>query len=405
MTQKLILLTILTALSFSFAAQAAAAEIEWWQFWTDPAIKPTIEQIVTEFEEANPDIDVKLTDLTWANGHEKIVISLASGSGPDVMELGSDWIAQFAEKGHLTDISDRIADDSAEYDGWGMATYEDKVWARPWILGTRVIFANRDLLDRAGYDENFVPITLEEMKEAVYKIDSLGPDTYGWGSNTAEKHRLYKKFMPFFWTWGAQIFSDDGQYCVLSSMPAIEALRYYKELHDSCGYVDTQRGIEDAFLQGKVGLIISGEWLLKRIEKENRDINFITSLFPGERYPGRSFLGGEFLAINADSDQKDAAMKLIDWITKPENQLRFCQANYSANPSSHLAQEHEYFQNSDHLQTFIKQLRLSRHPPVHPEWVKIEALIEEAVENALFETGLVAEELRIARGKIAELND
>lgn len=405
MTRKLILLSLLTALNFGFAAQAAAAEIEWWQFWTDPAIKPTIEQMVTEFEKANPDIDVKLTDLTWANGHEKIVISLASGSGPDVMELGSDWIAQFAEKGHLADISNRIAGDSAEHDGWGMATYKDKVWARPWILGTRVIFANRNLLNRAGYDENYVPITLDQMKEAVYKIDSLGPDIYGWGSNTAEKHRLYKKFMPFFWTWGAQVFSDDGQYCVLSSMPAIEALRYYKELHDSCGYVDTQRGIEDAFLQGKVGLIISGEWLLKRIEKENRDINFITSLFPGERYPGQSFLGGEFLAINADSDHKDAAMKLIDWVTKPENQLRFCQANYSANPSAHLAQEHEYFQSSDHLQTFIKQLRLSKHPPVHPEWVKIEALIEEAVENALFETGLVAEELRIARGKIAELND
>lgn len=387
------------------ASTVSAVEIQWWQFWTDPAIKPAIEQMVAEFEDANPDIEVALTDLTWANGHEKIVISLASGSGPDVVELGSDWIAQFADKGHLADMTEWIVDDSSAFDGWGMATYDGKVWAKPWILGTRVIFANRELLKRAGYGDDFVPVTFDQLKEAAYKIDSLGPDIYGWGSNTAEKHRLYKKFMPFFWTWGAQIFSDDGQYCVLSSMPAIEALRYYKELHDSCGYVDTQRGIEDAFLSGKVGLIISGEWLLKRIEKEDRDIDFVTSLFPGESYPGRSFLGGEFLAINAASEHKEAAMKLIDWITKPENQVRFCRANYSANPSSKEAQQHDYFQANEHLQTFIKQLRLSRHPPVDPDWVRIEAIIEQAVENALFESGLVAEELRIARGKIAELKE
>ncbi|MCK4371971.1 MAG: extracellular solute-binding protein, partial [candidate division Zixibacteria bacterium] len=73
---------------------AAKTTIEWWQFWTDPSVKPTIRAIVDDFEKANPDIEVKLTDLTWANGHEKIVIALASGAGPDVLELGSDWIAQ-----------------------------------------------------------------------------------------------------------------------------------------------------------------------------------------------------------------------------------------------------------------------------------------------------------------------
>lgn len=405
MIRRSMLLCIVLAAGLLQVSGVSAVEVDWWQFWTDPAIKPTIEQLVAEFEQANPDITVKLTDLTWANGHEKIVIALASGAGPDVMELGSDWIAQFADKGHLADISEWVVDDSSEFDGWGMATYQNKVWAKPWILGTRVVFANRDLLRQAGFDDDFVPVTLDQLKEAAYRIDSLGSDIYGWGSNTAEKHRLYKKYMPFFWTWGAQVFSDDGRYCVLSSMPAIEALRYYKELHDSCGYVDTQRGIEDAFLRGKVGLIISGEWLLKRIQKQDHDIDLVTTLFPGERYPGRSFLGGEFLAINAASEHKQAAMKLIDWITMPDNQVRFCKANYSANPSSDIAQQHEYFRSSEHLQTFIKQLRLTRHPPVDPDWVRIEALIEQAIENALFESGLVAEELRIARGKIAELKE
>ena len=97
-------------------------------------------------------------------------------------------------------------------------------------------------------------------------------------------------------------------------------------------------------------------------------------------------------------------MKFIDFITSPENQVRFCKANRSANPSSLAAQEDPYFTENVHLQTFIKQIRRAVHPPVHPNWVSIEAAIEEAIEDALFGSGLVAEPLRIARGKIAELN-
>jgi ABC-type glycerol-3-phosphate transport system substrate-binding protein len=395
---------IMTALICLCGQTSSAVTIDWWHFWTDAEIKPVIEAMVDEFEQSHPDIEVKLTDLTWSNGHEKIVIALASGTGPDVLELGSDWIAQFAANGHVADVSERIAVDSSEYQGWSMATYHGKVFAQPWFLGTRVLFANRALLNQAGYDDDFVPVRQDQFREAVYRVDSLSKDIYGWGSNTAEKHRLYKKYLPFFWTAGAQIFSDDGRLCVFSSMMAIDALRFYKELHDSCGYVATQRGIEDAFLAGKIGFVLSGDWLLKRIEKENRDIDLVSTLFPGEKYPGKSFLGGEFLAVNAASDEQQAALEFIDFITSPENQVRFCKANRSANPSSIEAQKDPYFAENIHLQTFIKQIAMAEHPPVHPNWVSMEAAIEDALEDALFGSGLVAEPLRIARGKIAELN-
>ena len=394
---------VLIACLLLVATSTMGVTIEWWQFWTDSDIKPVIESMVTEFEAANPDIEVELRDLTWANGHEKIVIALASGRGPDVLELGSDWIAQFADKGQLADLSDYIADDSAEYQGWSMATYEGSVYAKPWILGTRVLFANRDLLRQADFEDDFIPVQWADFYKSTQRINSLGDDIYGWGSNAPEKHRLYKKFMPFFWSFGGQVFSDDGQYVLLAAMPAIDGLRKYKLLHDNAGYVANQRGIEDAFLDGKIGYIISGDWLLKRINKENRDINVESMLIPGPKFPGFSFMGGEFLAVNAASEHKEAAMKLIDFITSPENQVRFCKAAQAANPSSRTAQDNEYFTLDRHLQTFIKQMNLAKHPPVDPDWVKIEAIIEDAVEEALFETGLPAEALRKAAIKVRQM--
>lgn len=381
---------------------AAETEITWWQFWTDPAIKPTIESIVEEFEAQNPDIDIKMTDLTWANGHEKIVVAFASNTAPDILELGSDWIAQFAANDRLADLSERIEDDSADFQGWSMATYGGNVYAKPWILGTRVLFMNRDLLKRAGYEPEWVPATITEMFVAARAIDSLGADIYGWGSNTAEKHRLYKKFMPFFWSYKAQLFTDDGEYSVVSSVNAVASLMMYQNFH-KVGYVANQRSIEDAFLDGKVGMILSGDWLLKRIELEKRPINFATSLFPGPGFPGYSFLGGEFLAINADSENKDAAMKFIDFLTSPENQIRFCKANRTANPSSITAQQDPYFQDNPHLETFIKQIAMAKHPPVDPDWVQMEDIIEQAVEDALFGQGLAGEALLEAQHRITEL--
>lgn len=406
MRVRILVITLLICFPLAVYSETT---INWWQFWTDPNIKPTINAMVMEFEEQNPGVTVKITDLTWANGHEKIAIAFASGSGPDVVELGSDWIAQFAANGQLADVSDYIAGDSSAYDGWSLATYGGKIYARPWILGTRVLFINRDLLVEAGYDTDHVPIGLGNMVIAARKIHLLRDDTYGWGSNTAEKHRLYKKFLPFFLTAHARIFSDDGRYCVVSSDQAIQALVFYKYMHDSCSYVSNQRGLEDAFLDGKIGFILSGDWLLKRIELEKHPINFNTTLFPGlsfkqaKIFPGISFLGGEFLAVNSASDQKEAALKLIDHITSPENQVRFCKANRSANPSSRAAQDDDYFQNNQHLQTFIKQLGLSVAPPVDPDWVYIEAELEKAVEDALFGEGLPATALRNAQLNITRL--
>lgn len=404
---KMKLKTILTVFVFLllFGSVRADTTIEFWQFWTDAAIKPVITEIVKDFENQNPGIKVSVTDLTWANGHEKIVIGFASKTGPDILELGSDWVAQFADAGHLADITQDIVADSSGFRGWGMSTYNSKVYGFPWILGTRALFMNRDLLNAAGYDSTFIPINLAQFKQAAIKVNSLNKDIYGWGSNTAEKHRLYKKFLPFFWSFDAQLFSDDNRYCLIASDNAIGSLLMYKDMHDNCAYVSNQRGIEDAFLNGKIGFILSGDWLLKRIEQEKRKINFSVGLFPGIKLPGRSFLGGEILCVNNASKKKEAALRFLKFFSSPANQLKFCKANHTSTPSSKTAQADDYFTNDPNLVAFNKQVGLANHAPVNPHWVEIEDIIESAVEEVLFgDDGLVADHLRKARLKIEALD-
>ena len=142
---------------------------------------------------------------------------------------------------------------------------------------------------------------------------------------------------------------------------------------------------------------------MKRIKKENRTINFFTTFIPGPDLPGTSFQGGEFLAVNKDSENKEAAIKFIDFITSPENQVRFCKANYSSNPSSRIAQGDSFFQDDPNLLMFIKQLKAAKHPPLDPDWVHIESIIEKAVEDCIFNGVPVGDVLYDARNEIKKL--
>jgi len=405
--KKFILLPILAItvllITSCGGGETGPVTLEWWQFWTDPAIKPTIEEMVADFEETHPNIKIKLTDMTWANGHEKIVIAFSSGTAPDIVELGSDWVPEFSYSGNLAPITEAVVADTGQFFGWKPTLYNDDIYAFPWIMGTRVIFINRELLGKTDLGENFYPANWDQLKQICYKIDSLGNDIYGFGSNAAEKHRLYKKWLPFFWAADGRIFSEDGKYCVISSDKAYRSLKLYKELSDSTGMVDTQRRLEDAFLQGKIGVIISGDWLLKRIHKEERDINILTTLIPGPEYPGPSFAGGEYLAISADSPHKKEAIEFIRYITNQDNQLRFCKANYTATPSNKQTTEAPFFNDDVNIQTFVKQLRISKMPPAIPEWVYIEDIIEKMLENVLFNDAPIAESLYEAKLEIEEL--
>ncbi len=386
--------------------KAPDSTITWWQFWTDTQIRPVITEIIAEFEAENPEWNVEIIDLTWADGHDKIAVALSAKSGPDIIELGSDWIAEFATTGHLADISGAVADIKNQYLMWQPVTIDGAVYGFPWILGTRVLFANTDLLEQAGFDSTWSPRTWSDLLEAAAEINEIDRDTYGFASNAAEKHRLYKKFLPFLWSAGGQVLSDDGATAMLDSKQAHTALEYYIALCRT-GITDTQRRLEDAFLDSRIGFVISGDWLLKRLTNEKPGFPFATFIIPGPNGPegSVSFAGGEYLVVNERSDKKDAAVALIKHICSPANQLKFCKANQTANPSSIDAARDPFFTSNPHFLTFASQINSARMTPSHPQWVYIEDRLEKAIEAALFGAKTPKSALMEANIQIQEILD
>jgi ABC-type glycerol-3-phosphate transport system substrate-binding protein len=363
------------------------AVIHFWQFWTEPAVRAVITKAVTEFEQENPEYKVEVTDLTWNDGHQKIVAAFAGGQVPDLLELGSDWIAEFANAGALTDLSSEYVRSSDGYVGWPSAMYQDRCWALPWYLSTRVLYQNDTLAWYLALQPDRPPVIWDELLEWSAKANRRKPTYFGYGVNSAERHRLYKKFLPYLWSTGGDILSEDGTHCILDSEEGERALQFLVRLSKN-GIMEKQAVLDELFISGRLLYHLSGDWLHRRLKDMDLQfgysVHMIPSPGPGDGQP-ISFAGGEYLTIPRRAKEPLGAIKLARHLLRTKNIFNLCIATDCPTPVSIEVGNNPYFLEDPIRRMFLQQLVSSKSPPVHPKWVEIEAEIEWGVEQALYE--------------------
>ena len=128
-------------------------------FWEFSVGEELMRSLLDKFQKDNPDIEIKLQQLSWDYGFYKIVLSIAANNAPDICELGTDWVPKFSSSGVLLDVTDQMAAIKYQYLLWDAVTYNDRLYGAPWLAGTRVLFYNRDLFFKAGLDPDKPPTT------------------------------------------------------------------------------------------------------------------------------------------------------------------------------------------------------------------------------------------------------
>ncbi len=380
---------------------SGAEKLTFWHFWSEPSQSKALDEIITKFEKEYG-IEVETTELSWNDGKTKLFAAFNSGNAPDVLELGSDWTAQFSAAGVLADLGDEQALGNFVEFSKAPAIWDGKAIAKPWVVDTRVLFYNKDLLSKAGLGSD-PPKTIEELKNMSEKINML-TDVYGYASNASDPHRLYKKILCFMYSRGGGVLDDDGK-PVLYSPENLKAFYDYVDL-SRMGIAETQKQLDAAFIKGKVGFWISGSWLLNRIENENPSLNYGAATIPGpsEDEPGVSFAGGEYLAISEQSKNKELANKFVDFMTSGENALLFCKAISDAGfPADKNYFDDPYFKTQGAKQVFAEQLKHARPTPVHPKWLDVEPILETAVVEAIYAKKSVEDALSDAQSKLESL--
>ncbi len=389
------------ALGMLLSCSPARKEIVFWQFWPSEVVTPLLEK----FEKEHPGLEVRMEQLTWQSGLEKITAAMASGNVPDLCEMGSTWMPRMLASGQLTDWTAASADLQPQIRGWELCTWGASVHGIPWVMGTRALFYNKELFARAGLDSTQPPETWDQLLAAAAAIQKLGGPVRGYGVQAGERYILFKKFMPYAWGNGGRILSDDLSRAEFDSQENREALEFYLELRPA-GMLDRQDMLDQAFKQGRLGMELSGAWLFRSIPKEAPALRYGVALVPRpsrERGTHASFAGGELLVSFKASKRGADALTLARFLVRPENALALAQAAQSVQPATVGADTFAHYRERPNESLMIRQFETAFVTPNHPAWVEMEAAIEDEIEQALYDRKTAAQAVRDAQQRLAEL--
>jgi multiple sugar transport system substrate-binding protein len=144
-------------------AQSGATEITFW--WWDDAGKIWAD----EYAKVNPKIKVNFVNTPFADAHDKLLTSFASGSGaPDVASIEIGRVGAFTAKGGLADLKAAPFDggkyekDMVAYKWTQGSTADGRLVAMPWDIGPAGVWYRTDLFEAAG-----LPTEPEEVEKLI----------------------------------------------------------------------------------------------------------------------------------------------------------------------------------------------------------------------------------------------
>lgn len=193
----------------------------------DPA-DTTMRELVKEFTAANPSIKVQLEVAPYVKFFERLRTQIAGGQAPQVWLSDGVLVQEFAARGALADLSDRVKTvDAAAYSGIDLnRDAQGRVHGFPQGAQTPVLFYNKKLFAEAKVAAPTADWTYDDLAEAARKLtkDTNGdgkPDVYGF---RAYSPGFTESWWPVVKAFGGDIVTDGGRKVVVDSPQSTAAL-------------------------------------------------------------------------------------------------------------------------------------------------------------------------------------
>lgn len=315
---------------------------------------------------------------------ERAVIEYVGGTGTfDVATLQDAWmneeIAAFLEP-----LQDRLAASAAEYRAEDLVqslvdvnTVDGNLIALPFRGGTTMLYYRADHLAEAGVE---VPTTLDELRAAAEALtrDTDGDgetDVYGLVQRGIPGFEIVQDFGRFLFANGGAILSEDSTACVITEPEGVGAIQLWADLYQG-GYMPPDLfaiGRDEQIRQLQTGRASMGVYFSPYYgrlvdELDTDQVGWAVTPTADGVEPGRSLNTLWSLAIDASSDQKDAAWQLVQWLTNVENQITMA-VEYANAPVRESTYVDEAFIEQNPLGAeWLQATAASSFTPSHPRF-------------------------------------
>lgn len=308
--------------------QAAAEDLNLWVRTSSGAV---LQALADQFN-ASHDDKVIITQITAEQMVTKLGASIAAGAPPDGAVLDLIYLPTFAATDSLEDITSFIDGlpyaNSMSPSHVRLGTYDGKKYAVPMLPDASVIAYNKDLFAKAGLDPEKGPTTLKEVVEDAAKVRALGDDIYGFFFVAPSGSWQVYTFTPHVWAAGADILSEDGRTATIDTPQLREVLSLYNQMWKDGSIHPTSRSGNGsdavaAFASGKVGVLMTGSYIVNLLTSQYPDVNFGIVPISGPDGGESSFAGGDALTLmkGITPEKKAVAEAFVDFYMQPEQQV------------------------------------------------------------------------------------
>lgn len=389
-----VLLALLIVLALTLGAcggaQPAASNenvtITVWDYYGEATpVKPLLEG----FQKENPNITVQYEALDWDTTLEKLNVVMTGGTPPDVVTTDMTWLPKFAALGGFTDLKqlsggklNGVAWDQAYTPGALEAiTYNDQIVAALYDFDVYALYYRADLFEQKGLK---VPTNWAELNDVSKNLAEGDKYLYQW---------LPETFHGSQWIYenGGNLLSADNKTVVFNSPEAIEGITAYAGLltNKTAIYWGADQGERiQGIKDGRIAMFSDGPYNMGIMKSAAPEMSGMwkVAVHPYSKQPG-SYLGGTGLVIPAQSKQKEAAWKFIEYAMRVENQIGVYKYAGAAPALTAALQSPEvnapdpYFGGQKTFDVFLEAMKTAKHFPYVRQWSDIDVAFSTAMEQ------------------------
>ncbi|MCL6459914.1 MAG: extracellular solute-binding protein [Gorillibacterium sp.] len=306
---------------------APAGEKTKLSYWTgDRHDSVYIKSVIDTYNSTNTDnIEVEYVVKT-EEFNQAIDLAFASKQSPDIFRAKENTIQSFYKKGYIAPIDEYMtAEQKAAYPAMvDLNQFDGKMYSLPNYGSTMRLIYNVDLFKKAGIEKP--PTSIAEMVEDAKKITAVGKaeGAYGFAQNFKGPESAFgRSSRVIAEASGFGGFGYDFKTARFDFSGFKDIINAFKQMKDDGSTLPGMESLDidplrAQFAEGKIGMYLSfssepgvyKDQFPAKIEWAGAPVPTIDGTVKG----ATGFLGGQWLTISADSPNKAAAWKFMNYM-------------------------------------------------------------------------------------------
>lgn len=392
---------------------ASAADLVWWTMnWNEQKAK----DYSTEFMKENPDIKIRVEANVAGGLQSRILVALQSGTTPDLIDVQNGANIPLAQTGKLEPLREKLTAAGVNFAdilpaSLETGTYEGQLYGLPFQAEAHALIYNKGAFREAGLDPERPPQTWAEFVDYSKKLtrkNGKGQQVFGYGvagGGSDQPGNALFRSLPFMWMNGGGILSADNKQVTINSPASVEGVKLYVDLFTTykvsppSTLENDSNGLRRLFQVGNVAMIPGATSDIERIRAAAPELELGVGPLPHpDGKETAAILGGWNFIVPKDAPNKEAAIKLAAFMSKPERQ-----AVYTTTFPASLAGLNDKRFADPIMNAHKEMLQHARPQPAIPQWGQIGQVYFNYLQEALLQSSTVQEAMDAAAAEISTL--